>query len=84
MKPVYSLIKNKTTSEPGLPFQFEESNEIMYGVEFSKLGEFIFRISELLVKLKLLNHDFTCKVGIIIPHEHSHFTKMIRKQLLKQ
>tara|TARA_A100001391_G_scaffold203544_1_gene196200 strand:+ start:99 stop:1037 length:939 start_codon:yes stop_codon:yes gene_type:complete len=69
MKPVYSLIKNKTTIEPGLPFQFEESNEIVYGVEFSKLGEFIFRISEVLVKLKLLNYDFTCKVSIIIPSE---------------
>jgi len=69
MNILYSVYKDNSQIKFKEPFNLESSNEIVYGNDFHKLGEFIINISEVLIKLKLLNYTKEFRIGICVPRE---------------
>ena len=66
MKALYSFKKHKTI-ELCSPFELEEANEIIIGMDFFKLGEPLALISHALTKTLIIQYDKMIRIAICLP-----------------
>ena len=69
LKPLYSFKKIGTAISIEKPFTVDECNEMLWGEEYFKHGEFLINISYALTRITLLNIDIIYKVGIFLSQD---------------
>lgn len=84
MKAIYSFIKTKDKMQISKPFDIIESNDILYGMQYYKQGEFLINISNSLMKHHLLNIPSIIKIGICLsPQSIGKYNKSDKESTLK-
>lgn len=66
MNAIYSFIKTDDKIQIAKPFDITEANDILYGMQYYKQGEFLINIGNSLMKHHLLNIPSMIKIGICL------------------
>lgn len=69
LNPLYSFKKIGTNVSIEKPFEIHECNEMLWGEEYFKHGEFLINISYALTRITLLNIDIVYKIGIFLSED---------------